>query len=75
MTITVTEYIDRAGGQAFPRPDAVGMSLRDWFAGQALAGLLSNPNWAPVENGTAEARYAGAAYLQADAMLAERAKP
>ena len=22
-----------------------GMSLRDWFAGQALAGILANPSW------------------------------
>lgn len=47
------------GGPAFPKPigwnglasndehkcspEAVGMSLRDWFAGQALQGLLSCP--------------------------------
>ena len=34
------------GGQAFPmheRDDALrGMSLRDWFAGQALSGILSS---------------------------------
>ena len=40
------------GGPAFPRPQAEtsqggnfeqdGMSLREWFAGQALVGLLSN---------------------------------
>ena len=37
------------GGPAFPQFDDTdrrdrGMSLRDWFAGQALAGSLSNPN-------------------------------
>jgi hypothetical protein len=40
------------GGPAFPQaevdqswPQAPGMSLRDWFAGQALAGLCANPDW------------------------------
>jgi hypothetical protein len=34
------------GGRAFPSLDAYGpkgMSLRDWFAGMAMQGLLSNP--------------------------------
>lgn len=52
-----------------------GMSLRDWFAGQALAGELASQN--------PECAYAGCegaaevsswAYSVADAMLAERAK-
>lgn len=30
------------GGQAFPGLNQPGMSLRDWFAGQALIGLLHN---------------------------------
>ena len=32
------------GGSAFPRAwvDSNGMTLRDWFAGQALAGLCCN---------------------------------
>ena len=32
--------------QAFPRPleGYDGMTLRDWFAGQALAGMLADPN-------------------------------
>ncbi len=67
---------------AFPKPiyyddipDAIehGMTLRDWFAGQALAGVIAAysafdgvlPN---------RAQAAGVAYEYADAMIAERAK-
>lgn len=55
-----------------------GMSLRDWFAGQALSGI-----WAQMAGVTPEGlcpteeiplRLARAAYIQADAMLAERNK-
>jgi hypothetical protein len=52
-----------------------GMTLRDWFAGQALSGLLVNgfmPNQAP--QGTGIFDYARAAYFLADAMLLEREK-
>jgi hypothetical protein len=65
------------GGSALPTADAYhpsgqiaygrkGMTLRDWFAGQALTGLLAGntgdkaPNWAK------------AAYQVADAMLKAR---
>ena len=75
------------GGPAFPRADDVansnaGMSLRDWFAGQAMAGSHGeNPNlpgdladtteWPkPIALSRRRARWA---YLQADAMLEERA--
>lgn len=67
------------GGPAFPGqrlgPDgmpeceaASGMSLRDWFAGQALAGINANPTW--DENGWEDR--ARAAYEAADAMLKAR---
>ena len=46
-----------------------GMSLRDYFAGQALAGLMADPN----AEGTPEA-FARIAYQIADAMIAERNK-
>ena len=57
------------------------MHLRDWFAGQALAGLMSNPehvSQAVLDVGERNlsliqtaARYS---YLLADAMMTERAK-
>jgi len=65
------------GGPAFPVPDTHhpdgqiqygtnGMSLRDWFAGQALAGLVS-------EHGRYDSTGAALdAYSIADAMLRAR---
>ena len=49
------------------RPAHHGMTLRDWFAGQALAGLIADPS----RDGSADdrARYA---YAYADAMLKAR---
>ena len=57
------------GGPAFPRhayDGHDGMSLRDWFAGQALAGLTADPDM-PTFHKCAEI-----AYACADAMLAAR---
>jgi hypothetical protein len=63
------------GGPAFPLREEdggggyyqhVGMSLRDWFAGQALAGWLARNHLAD------ENESAVLAYIVADAMLAER---
>jgi hypothetical protein len=63
------------GGPAFPIPGNVlasepqkGMSLRDWFAGQAMRGLLSNSNFAEVEV------VHTAAYAVADRMIRERSR-
>jgi hypothetical protein len=66
------------GGPAFPVADTVhstgqvqygftGMTLRDYFAGQALAGALADPtcDLSPIE-------LAKIAYREADAMLAAR---
>ena len=55
------------GGPAFPVDRSHGMTLRDWFAGQALAGLVSYV----VEGATFE-NVAEDAYKAADAMLAAR---
>jgi hypothetical protein len=69
------------GGAAFPRPDmeyrngqieigSNGMTLRDWYAGQALAGLLGSG--IASERGQSHEDVAEVAYLNADAMIAER---
>ena len=72
------------GGPAFPRTGAPyvqayeGMSLRDWFAGQALAGIGASDlehsciwqrfsDEAPSPNGISEL-----CYMMADAMLKEK---
>lgn len=53
------------------------MSMRDWFAGQALGGILANSNTqCEPENQRALVNAATMlAYETADAMLRERAKP
>ena len=65
------------GGPAFPMsfgegPSQEGMTLRDWFAGQALAGLASLPTL--TVKSLDDEPYSRVAYRLADAMLAERAK-
>lgn len=79
----MSDTID-SGGPAFPGqpwPDRVGvyekapgMTLRDWFAGQALAGIAANSNGifigGEIRHDTPA--YARVAYEIADAMLAER---
>jgi hypothetical protein len=65
------------GGPAFPRDNAGdytgqdGMSLRDWFAGQALTGTLA----AGAQDFEAGGKIAREAYVIADAMLATRNQP
>ena len=72
------------GGPAFPVPPEIivsnangdsqwvfpkdGMSLRDWFAGQALAGNLA----ADTQSRHDASKQAAWAYAQADEMLAAR---
>lgn len=69
------------GGPAFPTPepqiyvDRLGMSLRDWFAGQALAGILGSGEFLSADGlwvGNGALPTAEAAYLLADAMIAAR---
>lgn len=64
------------GGPAFPWPESLdyegwgGMSLRDWFAGQALMGIMASEN--DYDYGKHLESNAAVSYAQADAMLAER---
>ena len=59
-----------------------GMTLRDWFAGQALAALIANPNTPKavgamanmLAHGRPQIPAADRRYMFADAMLAEREK-
>jgi len=77
MAISISEPNDldpwgHQGGPAFPANAGSlrykGMSLRDWFAGQALAGMLA----ASVHESADWQVFAEGAYAAADAMLAER---
>ena len=67
------------GGPAFPTPCdgfggmTYGMTLRDWFAGQALAGLIAQSMGTAI--GSTPSTGAGYAYRCADAMLAARSIP
>lgn len=62
------------GGQVFPRAGnesftpREGMSLRDWFAGMAMQGMLANTDLTHHDSDA----IATLAYGLADAMLAER---
>lgn len=72
------------GGPAFPNPalanegfcpsyDMSGMTLRDWFAGHALAGLAASLQKVGCLTGETQAQAdARWAYAQADAMLEAR---
>jgi hypothetical protein len=73
------------GGPAFPQHDLsaygigpcedgnTGMTLRDWFAGQALAGVCANHAWGDNFRPSDAEHNARAAYACADAMLKARA--
>lgn len=59
---------EAVGREVQSRLEEWGMSLRDWFAGQALAGMMADPNvGADVATGNT-------AYMMADAMLEARGK-
>jgi hypothetical protein len=68
------------GGPAFPtEPNRFyfhhGMSLRDWFAGQALIGLLpsiAHSNFVGTAEPNDNSLFANVAYALADAMLEAR---
>lgn len=69
------------GGPAFPRPDErnaydvvmrpgdPGMTLRDWFAGQAMAAMIPD-----IKVGETWGLMAADAYQASDEMLLERSK-
>lgn len=69
------------GGEAFPIPGmehgpvppTPGMSLRDWFAGQALA-LINYAGLRSTSTERAPINAARMAYELADAMIAQRKK-
>lgn len=75
-----SDEMRKQGGSAFPRltneawDQYTGMSLRDWFAGQAMVGLGS---WMPrgfdnLNSFDAKIARARWAYSQADALLEAR---
>ena len=73
--------MNKNGGPAFPEHGGIegddprnhtlggGMSMRDWFAGQALAGMTTRQSFHAIEDVAAMQ-----AYAMADAMIAERSK-
>lgn len=83
MTDAAKGWQDKWGGFVHPHPvmgirdgsayyDATpGMTLRDWFAGQALTGIMANPRAWLDSDGVL--RFSEIAYAKADAMLAARA--
>ena len=67
---------DKSTDAAFPehRDGQRGMTLREWYAGQALVGLLAFPS-ADSEPQLRRDDAARVAYQYADAMLAAREMP
>lgn len=74
--MTVHEYLDRCGGQVTPTVGDIptvlrlGLTVRDWFAGQAMAAMIQTVQW----RGSPWDELASAAYSVADALLVERAQ-
>lgn len=50
------------------------MTLRDWFAGQALIGFIGKSQTQPTQFAYVDYLIAQAAYRAADEMMSERAK-
>ena len=53
------------GGPAFPQIGGQGLTIRDYFAGKALVGLIAKGGWTYIE-------IVISSYRIADAMIAER---
>lgn len=78
------KLITACGGPAFPTDTCPadgrlyafpGMTLRDWFAGQIMMGVIANGGLAYADPGRTYAqRLASEAYIHADAMLEARGK-
>ena len=66
----MSEALKNGGFESMPEPLYKDMSLRDWFAGQALMGMMAsrNPN-SPIFSPDADACFV---YEIAAAMLAKR---
>jgi|LakMenEpi03Aug12_release.lakeMendotaPanAssembly.Ray.scaffolds.fasta_scaffold5263503_1 hypothetical protein len=67
------------GGPAFPIRSTesrlyTGMTLRDWFAGQAMQGLIASPRGPASGEDATDEWVAKTAYVVADAMLSQREK-
>lgn len=70
-----------ANDAAFPSPSEIngkevvgqeGMTMREWYAGQALAGLMANSDLNDLmKKGFAPAKGAEICFMMADAMLAK----
>ena len=56
----------------FTNPEDRGMTLRDWFAGQVMAGIIANQCTAPFS--VIKSAVAERAYELADAMMEARKK-
>lgn len=78
--IAMMQEYDKAGGAAFPIDTAnltfYGMSMRDYFAAQALNGCLSyshyNEQWGDYHNNGTHESLASYCYKVADAMIKAR---
>lgn len=69
------------GGSAFPQVNGGGMTLREYFAGQALMGQIANANWNKLSlelQGISEDKHcavaAFVAVCYADTLIAELKK-
>ena len=72
--LIMRDMSNKTGGPAYghgaENGHCCGMTIRDYFAGQALAGMLSAPNGMTISHQVS----ALGAYMYADAMIAEREK-
>jgi hypothetical protein len=64
-------FTDSNGHSSYPE---YGMSLRDWFAGQALSGIYASQWFSDHTAGNGGAGAALSAYGAADAMMKARGK-